>query len=779
MDPSLENANSGAGRKSPSIEQLCGCQERFQKLFEQSGDGIFLHDFEGILLDVNDRGAQMLERPREELIGQALYSFHPAEDLSDARAAFGRLLEEGFVRFRTRLTTASGKILNVDACTAVIETAEFSFCQVVIRDITARVQAEQALEERNLFIESLLQAVPVAVFFKDRGGRYLGCNQVFTDIMGVTSEAMAGKTVFDLWPSEHAGVYHEHDLELMRQRRHQTYEFEVKDRDGRIRPVLYAKNVFYDSTGEVAGLVGAFLDITEVRQTEENLRLFKLSVENSSDAVGMATPDGRHYYQNRAFDELFGAVGEDPRGTLYADPDVGREVFRTIMAGGQWSGEVQMRGRDGRVLIILLRAYASRGPDGHIEALVGVHTDITEPKRLERERRELDERLHQMQRLQSLGVLAGGIAHDFNNILMSILGNTELMLAEPPPVAAGRESVLEIRTAALSAAELCAQMLAYSGRGRLEKRDFCLGQVVSEMVHMLRASISKKCSLNLDIEDQLPGLHGDPAQVRQVVLNLVINASEAIGDGAGSISVTTGVVECVADQLSRGYVVPASGAGAYVFVEVTDTGCGMERETLQRMFEPFFTTKFTGRGLGLSAVLGIVQAHAGALRVQTEPGRGTTIRVLFPSAAAGRGEAGKASGDKPAWTGRGTVLVVDDEASVLGVSSKMVRRLGFDVLTARDGLEAVELYRARGAGISLVLLDLTMPRMNGEEALAELRALDPEVRVVLASGYDENDILARFAGKGLAGSIQKPYTMDRLGAVLRPLITGDPGPKTP
>ncbi len=773
MDPNRDNAGPGVKRKNPSIEQLRGCPERYQKLFEQSGDGIFLHDLEGILLDVNDRGAQMLEFSREELIGTPLYALHPPEDLAEAHAAFARLLEEGFVRFRTRFTTGTGRILNVDAATAIVETAEFSVCQVVVRDITARVQAERALEERNLFIESLLQAVPVAVFFKDREGRYLGCNQVFTETMGVSQDAIAGKTVFELWPSEHAAVYHGHDLELMRERRHQTYEFEVKDKAGRIRPVIYAKNVFYDSAGEVAGLVGAFLDITEVRQAEEHLRLFKLSVENSSDAVGMSTPEGRHYYQNRAFDELFGDVGEDPPSSLYLDTAVGREVFDTIMAGGQWTGEVEMRARDGRVLTVLLRAYASRGPGGRIEALVGVHTDITARKRLEQERRELDARLNQMQRLQSLGVLAGGIAHDFNNILMAILGHSELVLEDLAPSAPARESVQEIRTAALGAAELCAQMLAYSGRGRLEKRDFCLGHLVEELVHMLRASVSKKCTLRLDIEKPLPLMRGDPSQLRQVILNLVINASEAIGDAEGDISVTTGVMDGQADPLARGCVVAASAPGPYVFVEVSDTGCGMSDDTIQRMFEPFFTTKFTGRGLGLSAVLGIVQAHGGALRVQSAPGRGTTIRVLFP--ALGQPATVETPGaDAPVRTGRGTVLVVDDEASVLGVTCKMLSRLGYELLTAKDGQEAVALYRERGAGISLVLLDLTMPRMNGEEAFVQLRRINPQVRVVLASGYDEHDLAARFEGRGLAGCIQKPYTMQKLAAVLGPLVQGGP-----
>ncbi len=619
------------------------------------------------------------------------------------------------------------------------------------------------------FLESLLEAIPVAVFFKDSTGRYIGCNEVFTRIMGVTSEEMAGKTVFELWPSAHAEVYHERDLELMRLRQHQTYEFEVKDKDGIIRPVIYGKNVFFDSTGKVAGLVGAFLDISEIRKTEEGLRQFQLSVENSSDAVGMSTPEGRHYYQNRAFDEWFGDVGEDPPATLYVDPAVGREIFQTIRDGGQWTGEVKMNSRDGRVLTVLLRAYASCGPDGRIEALVGVHTDITEQKRLEKERRELDARLHQMQRLESLGVLAGGIAHDFNNILMAILGHSELVLDEMPPGSEGWESVREIRQAALGAAELCNQMLAYSGKGRMEKLDFHLDQLVKEMVQMLRTSISRKCTLHLVNPAVMPAMHGDVAQIRQIILNLVVNASESMGDNDGSITVTTDVAECPADRPFEGYVVPIAASGSYVFLDVSDTGCGMSDETVQRMFEPFYTTKFTGRGLGMSAVLGIVKAHGGALRVQSEPGCGTTIRILFPVSSPD-GIERKPACCGPDWTGKGTVLVVDDEAAVLAVTCKMLGRLGFDVLTARDGQEAVELYRDQGAGIELVLMDLTMPRMSGEEAFAELRRMNPEVRVVLASGYDEKDIATRFAGKGLAGGIQKPYTLDKLASVLRNLF---------
>ena len=797
-----------------------------------------------------------------------------------------------------------------------------------------------------------------------------------------------------------------------------------------------------DETGKPIRMLGVHTNETPIKEaeselracqlhaTQEETRLFMGSMSNLSDAVGMSTPEGKHYYQNKAFDELFGPVGENPGESLYVDPAVGREVFRTIMAGGQWTGEVQMYAKDRSILDILLRAYANKDSSGRITALVGIHTDIsmlkqteallrindaavasaiagiaisdmdgrinfvnaawlrmhgydsdadvkgttplqhvrnpadaeavikaikqkeswtgelmcrrrdgscftaelatnlmtdstgrtmgllasfqdvtkrrkaedelrasehekalildgiadiiayhdknlhlvwanqaylngigsitgnparmedvrgrhcceawklpkpcigcpvsialetgktneteltpenqphwpvtqgswlikaspvhdaqgnvigaieisrniTERKKLEADRRELDARMNQTQRLESLGVLAGGIAHDFNNILMAILGHADLALDEMSPLASGRESLEQIKTAAMRAAELCTQMLAYSGKGRLEKQDFCLSSLVDEMLHMLRTCISKKCVMNLNLEKQLFLMHGDVSQIRQVLMNLVMNASEAIGERSGSITVSTGAADCSKEYLEQHYIVHPLNAGLYVYLEVSDTGCGMSRETIQRMFEPFFTTKFTGRGLGLSAILGIVKAHGGALRVYSELGKGTTIKVLFP--ATNDTEFGGT--ELPAetqWRGRGTVLLVDDEETVRAVTGKLLERLGLDVLTATDGQEGVALYRDRKADIAVVLLDLTMPHMNGEEAFRQLRQINPDVRVILASGYSESDIANRFAGKGLVGCIQKPYTLARLRSMLSALLPAADAPR--
>jgi PAS domain S-box-containing protein len=399
------------------------------------------------------------------------------------------------------------------------------------------------------------------------------------------------------------------------------------------------------------------------------------------------------------------------------------------------------------------------------DSLIGVvlvFRDVTQKQESERV-------LQNTQRLESLGVLAGGIAHDFNNILMGIMGHAELALDELPLLSPTRESLSEIMVASQRAAELCGQMLAYAGKGRFVKQDVSLQDVIEEILYMLKTCISKKATLNLNLEKSLPFMYGDPSQIRQILMNLVINASEALGDQSGVIAISTGTMDCSEEHFANGYIIASGKPGIYVYIEVSDTGCGMDEKTLERIFDPFFTTKFTGRGLGLSAVIGLVNSHEGALRVYSKLGRGTVFKVLFPAVEASKQrEAEDVARDT--WRGGGTVLLVDDEDTVRAVSSKQLRRLGFDVLTAEDGQQAIDMYRERRADIALILLDLTMPHMNGEEAYRELRRIDPDVRIILVSGYSETDIAARFAGMGLAGCLQKPYTLAKLRALLASLM---------
>ena len=405
--------------------------------------------------------------------------------------------------------------------------------------------------------------------------------------------------------------------------------------------------------------------------------------------------------------------------------------------------------------------------------------DITERKRAEEARLRLERQVQHAQRLESLGVMAGGIAHDFNNILMAVLGYADLAIQDLSETHPARASVRAIEKAGKRAAALTRQMLAYSGRGEFIIEEMAVSTLMDDMAHLLRTSISPKIALNLHLDRDLPPIKADVAQMQQVVLNLITNASEAIGDATGAIVLSTGQMDCdracldhVNEVLRAGLDEPLP-EGVYVYLEVSDTGCGMDEETRTKIFEPFFTTKFTGRGLGMAAVLGIVRGHRGAIMLDTEPGKGTTFRVLFPAVEGRRVDAAEQERGETRTEEhqeRGTILVVDDEAMVRDLATEILERQGFTVLTAADGREALEVYRAHTDEIACVLLDLTMPHMDGEQCFRELRQIKSDVRVILSSGYNEQDATQRFAGLGLAGFIHKPYQSATLNARLRAVL---------
>ncbi len=397
---------------------------------------------------------------------------------------------------------------------------------------------------------------------------------------------------------------------------------------------------------------------------------------------------------------------------------------------------------------------------------------VVEREQSETERRELEARIRQMQKTESLGVLAGGVAHDFNNLLMGVLGNADLALLRLPPTSPIRDHLTAITQATHRAADLTRQMLAYSGKGKFLVESLDLSCLIEEIDHLLSASVSKKAEIGYHLVQNLPAVEADATQIRQVIMNLIANAAEAIGEGSGTISISTGAMDCGRTYLMQSYLDENLPAGTYVYVEVTDTGSGMDEQTRAKIFDPFFTTKFTGRGLGLAAVLGIVRGHRGAINVSSEPQRGTTIRVLFPACPRPTA-APSVPGPElevPDWRSHGFVLVVDDEEAVLTVAKDMLETLGFEVLAAVDGHQAVEVFRRRADEIRLVLLDMAMPRMDGEEAFLEIRRIRSDARVLLSSGYNEQTATNRFAGRGLAGFIQKPYRLAALREKIRQVL---------
>ncbi|MCP4639370.1 MAG: response regulator, partial [bacterium] len=334
-------------------------------------------------------------------------------------------------------------------------------------------------------------------------------------------------------------------------------------------------------------------------------------------------------------------------------------------------------------------------------------------------------------------------------------------LAETHPALS---SVREIEKGAKRAAELTRQMLAYSGKGRFVIEAMDVSALMDDMAHLLRTSIPRTVALNLHLDHSLPAIEADASQVQQVVMNLITNAADAIGDEDGAIALATGAMDCTTDYLARNLAPPLSPEdavqpGAYVFFEVSDTGCGMDEEARAKLFEPFFTTKFTGRGLGMAAVQGIVRGHKGAIVLDTEPGKGSTFRVLLPVAEGEQTDGAEEKTKAPEtadWSAQGTILVVDDEAQIRNLMQLVLKRKGFTVLTADDGRHAVEVFQEHKDEIICVLLDLTMPHMGGEETYAELHRICENVQVILVSGYSEQELEQRVEDLGFAGFLTKP-----------------------
>jgi len=399
--------------------------------------------------------------------------------------------------------------------------------------------------------------------------------------------------------------------------------------------------------------------------------------------------------------------------------------------------------------------------------------EIAERQRAEEERRRLEAEVLHAQKLESLGLLAGGAAHDFNNLLAGILGNVGLALRRLSPESAARGDITRVEEAVLRATELTNQMLTYSGRGQFVVQPLDLSKLVEAMADLLEVSISKKVTLRYDFAQGLPAVEADAAQMQQLIMNLITNASEAIGDAPGLIIISTGVVQADRALLADTYLGGNLPEGRYVYLEVSDSGCGMDEVTLVRMFDPFFSTKPGGRGLGLAAVESIVRGHEGAIKLVTKPGSGTTFRVLLPATdQPAREVRPQGSTITEEWRGSGTILVVDDEPAVLYAAQQILEEFGFTVLTAADGRAGVRIFREHADEIAAVLLDMTMPEMDGQETFREIRRLRGEVRVILTSGYTEQDVASRLAGEGLAEFIQKPYRMEALVAKVRQVLEG-------
>ena len=521
-------------------------------------------------------------------------------------------------------------------------------------------------------------------------------------------------------------------------------------------------------------------ELAERRRTEDSLRQseerYRQLTEQSHDLVCELDAQGCFRYINPNYQALVGEpvselIGHRIPEPSHIDPaDLARirEMWGSIaQEGSRMAFDYRLRDLSGDWHWFEGRSSAFRNRDGEV-VVVLVSRDVTE-------RRRTDELLRQTQKLESLGVLAGGIAHDFNNLLTAILGNLNLAQNSLSDLSPATHYLDNVEKAVLKASDLTKQLLAYSGKGRFVVKELDLNHVVEEMTHLLQVSISKKIALRFRLAADLPLIEADTAQIQQVVMNLVTNASDAIGDQDGTITISTATQEVDGSYIATTFPTQPIQPGSYVVLEVGDTGCGMTPETLARIFDPFFTTKVSGRGLGLSAMQGILRGHKAGIKIYSEPGRGSIFKVFF---RVHRRAAAPLLPEEPSSPAvfMGTVLLVDDEPAILDSISTALGLMGFQVLTATDGQEAVDLLAGRRDAIDLVLMDLTMPRMDGREAFKTMRRLDPSVPVILCSGYSEHESIQDLLGRNLTGFLQKPYQLEELRKAIQAALAKRGGP---
>jgi PAS domain S-box-containing protein len=888
------------------FEKVSGEEElKHKAAFELNPGAISISTFDdGIFLEFNDNFSSISGYDADELIGKSAFETGLWFDRIEGLKLRELLKQFGTVRnyeFCTR--KKSGELGWVMLSAALIDYAGKVCILAQSFDITEKVKTEKTIKNQSAFLQTLIDNVPLPLFYKDASGIYTGCNSHFEEYMGMLKKDIIGKNVYDISPKHLADKYREKDEELITNPGLQEYEAKVKGTDGKEHDVIFNKATFESSEGGVSGLIGTITDITDIRRIENELRAKTEDLDrfftSSLDLLCIANTDGYFLRLNPMWSEVLGYPLDELEGKLFLDLVHPEDMPATLEAvkeletgktainfvnryrckNGSWrwlewrsfpygnkiiyaaarditqrvNAENALRQSEERYRIISentgdviwtmdpasaeftyvspsvlrLRGFAPEeimaqkledvltpeslavfikefpaaiaavesgdenakvrldyvdkphkdgsivhtevvstfltDDNGMVNLILGVSRDITE-------RIMVQEKIQQVQKLESLGVLAGGIAHDFNNLLTVILGNIDLSLMSMPEDSKVAQNLKSAEKACISAADLTRQMLAYAGKGQFFVQDVFINEVIAEIGMVMSSNLSKKVSIKYDFKKDIPFITADPGQLKQLVMNLVMNASEAIGDNEGDIKVVTGIKTAGITNISGILLAENLNTGSCIFIKVSDTGCGMDEDMRLRIFDPFYSTKFTGRGLGLAAVLGIVRSMGGAIKVQSEPGSGSVFTLYLPVSADAL-----AAREREREDLLKTVLLVDDEEDVIEIGTQMLKALEFKAVVARNGREALEIIKRdieNDAGkISFVLLDIGMPVMDGEEAFDEINKIAPDLPVFISSGYGEEDVEKRFSGKKVAGFLHKPYKVNTLKKALDEILS--------
>jgi PAS domain S-box-containing protein len=783
LTPVNEQLKQEVPQRKDSVEIFREIEQRYRSLFEKAQDVIYTLSEEGTFTSLNLAFETVTGWSRTEWIGKPLQSIVHPDDWPAELALLERMLNgETPPRHEVRVRLSSGEYLVAESMvTPQFRDGKFIGVFAIARDITEQKRAQQALRQSEQQYRCLVENALDVVFSLSPEGMLTALNGAFETITGWSRAEWLGKFFGPIIHPDDLPIALAHFQSVVRGEKTPLYELRILAKSGEYRVGQFTSTPQLEG-GKVVSILGIGRDITERKQAEEALResenkyralyneskkaeaIYQSLLHSSADAIVIYDLEGRAKYVSPAFTKIFGWTLEEVEGKRIPFlPESEREatmagVKQIIETGEAIQGfETKRYAKDGRLIEVNISGSRYDDHEGNPAGMLVVLRDTSEKKRLEAQ-------LRSAQKMEALGTLAGGIAHNFNNLLMAIQGNASLMLLDTDSSYPHHENLKNIEKQVESGAKLTKQLLGYASEGRYEIKPISLNQVVSDTADTF-GTTKKEIRVHLELAENVSGIVADQGQIEQVLLNLYVNAAEAM-PGGGDLYVTTMNLTHL-DMEGKPY---NAKPGNYVLLTVRDTGIGMDKKTVERIFDPFFTTKGLGRGtgLGLASVYGIVKAHGGYIDVDSEKGQGSTFNIYLPSSGMALPQAIK--GDEQLVNGTESILLVDDEPMVLEVGVKMLKKLGYEALVAKGGKEAVDLYEANKEEIELVILDVIMPDMSGGEAYDQLKKINGDIKVLLSSGYSIEGQATDILKRGCDGFIQKPFKLQELSGKIREIL---------
>jgi PAS domain S-box-containing protein len=766
----------GAAVSRQQVEEVFRVSEAgYRHILDTASEGICALDANGLLTYVNRRAADMLgyDGP-DRLLGRPIFEFMFEEDRVGTLGALEVLRGGVQNQFDFRFRGQHGAELWVLASTSPIldQVGEFGGALVMFTDVTARRQAERALRESEARYRRIVETANEGIWMTDAAWETAYVNRVMAGLMGYRVQDMVGRSFLD-FVFEDDRDHVRQALAPGREGPREPAELRLRRKGGAEIWVTASSAPVLRDSGEVEGLLVMCTDVTARRRAAAERARLHSAVEQAAEAIMMTKRDGTIVYVNPAWQRLTGyssseVLGRTPR-LLKADvqdPRVYKELWETILSGGVWRGEITNRNKSGALYAWEETITPVRDEDGRISEFIAFGQDTSD-------RRDLEARLRQSQKMEAVGRLAGGIAHDFNNLLTVITGYSERLLVGLPDEDPLRKGAEAIKRSADRAASLTQQLLAFSRRQIMAPKVLDLNSVVANMQKMLQRLIGEDVELVTRAGADLGRVKADPNQIEQVLMNLAVNSRDAMPRGG------TLIIETANLLIDKGFAARHVGVqpGPSVMLSVTDTGCGMDDDTLSHLFEPFFTTKEQGKGtgLGLSTTYGIVKQSGGYIWVESQVGAGTTVRIYLPridEVAEAPSATAEKSGAPP---GSETILLVEDEEAVRNLLRDILRRYGYSVLEAENGPRAIEVCQAHPGPIDLVITDMVMPLMSGWEVADAVSSLRPKARLIYMSGYIEHVVVEQRVLESGVAFLGKPFTPETLGRKVRQVLDGEQG----